>query len=98
MLGATVGAREQGIFPVERDRADRALDGIVVELDGTIVDDARQAFPTRERIADSLGKLSSRGVESNLAFNMNAWRRSLASTSWANFELFTPPTGRDQYS
>ena len=58
MLGATVGAREQRIFPVERDRADRALDGIVVELDAAIVDEARQAFPTRERIADGLGELA----------------------------------------
>ena len=29
MLGATVGAREQRIFPVERDRAYRALDGLL---------------------------------------------------------------------
>src|SRR6476646_7157722 len=58
MLGATVGAREQRIFPVERDRAYRALDGIVVELDAAIVDEARQAFPTRERIADGLGELA----------------------------------------
>ena len=28
MLGATVGARKQCIFPVERDRTDRAFDGI----------------------------------------------------------------------
>ena len=56
MLGATVGAREQGIFPVERDRADRTLDGIVVELDAAITDEARQALPTRERIADRFGE------------------------------------------
>ena len=58
MLGTAVGAREQGIFPVERDRADRALDGIVVEFDAAIADEARQALPTRECIADGLGELA----------------------------------------
>ena len=51
MLGATVGAREQGIFPVERDRADGAFDGVV---DAAIIDEARQ----RERITDGVGKLA----------------------------------------
>jgi hypothetical protein len=56
VLGATIGAREQRVFPIERDRMDRAFDGIVVELDAAIVDEARQALPTRERIADRFGE------------------------------------------
>ena len=58
MLGATVGARKQRIFPVERDRAYRALDGIVVELDAAIVDEVRQALPARQGVADGFGEFA----------------------------------------
>lgn len=47
--------REHRIFPVQRDRTDRALDGVVVELDTAIVDEARQPLPARERITDGSG-------------------------------------------
>ena len=45
MLGAAIGACEQRIFPVERDRTDRTFDGVVVELDTAIIDEARQTLP-----------------------------------------------------
>lgn len=45
MFGAAVGACEQRIFTVQRDRTDRALDGVIVELDTAIIDEARQAIP-----------------------------------------------------
>ncbi|MHC2440300.1 hypothetical protein ACVMB0_007675 [Bradyrhizobium sp. USDA 4451] len=45
VLGAAVGACKQRILPVERNRADRALDGVVVELDAAIIDEARQPLP-----------------------------------------------------
>ena len=51
MVGAAVRARKQRIFPVERDRADGAFDGVV---DAAIIDEARQ----RERITDGVGKLA----------------------------------------
>jgi len=51
MLGASVGTGEQRVFPVERDRADGAFDGVV---DAAIIDEARQ----RERITDGVGKLA----------------------------------------
>jgi len=38
--GAAVRASEQSIFPVQRDRADGTLDGIVVELNAAIVEEA----------------------------------------------------------
>jgi hypothetical protein len=41
---------------VHRHRADRALDWIGVQFDATIMQEARQAFPARERIADRFGK------------------------------------------
>jgi hypothetical protein len=58
MLGASVGTREQRVPPVERDRADGALDGVVVEFDATVIDEARQAFPARQGIADGRSKLA----------------------------------------
>ena len=57
MLGAAVGACEQRVFPIERDRTDGAFDG-VVKLDAAIIDEARQALPARQRITDSLGKFA----------------------------------------
>jgi len=44
-LGATVGAAEQHVFPIGRDRTERAVDGVVVELDSAIMDNVRQTFP-----------------------------------------------------
>ena len=58
VLGATIRACEQSIFPVERDGADGAFDGIVVELDAAIVDEARQAFPARQGVADGFGEFA----------------------------------------
>ena len=55
VLGAAVRACEQRIFPIQRDRTDSAFDGIVVELDAAIIDEARQARPARERITDGFG-------------------------------------------
>ena len=58
MLGTTVRTCEQRILSVERDRADRSLDGVVVELDAAVVDESRQPFPARQGVADGLGKLA----------------------------------------
>ena len=58
MLSAAVRTCEQRIFPIECDRTDGAFDGIVVELDAAIIDEARQALPTRESIADGVGELA----------------------------------------
>ena len=58
VLGAAVGAGEQCIFPVQRDRADGPFDGVVVELDAAIVDEARQALPARQGVTDGFGKFA----------------------------------------
>ena len=49
VFGAAIRACEQSIFPAEGDGANGAFDGVVVELDATIVKEARQAFPARRR-------------------------------------------------
>ena len=46
MLGAAIRASEQSIFPIERDGADGTFDGVVVELDPTVIDESRQTFPS----------------------------------------------------
>lgn len=45
-------------FSGQRDRADGAFDGVVVELDAAIIDEARQPLPARERITDGVCKLA----------------------------------------
>ena len=57
MLAAAVGAGEERILAVERDRTDRAFDDVGVDLDAAVVEEAGQAVPARERIADRLGEL-----------------------------------------
>jgi hypothetical protein len=52
VVAAFVGAGEQGIFAIEGQRSDAALDGVGVEVDAAVVDKARQAVPAGERIAD----------------------------------------------
>ena len=58
MFGATIGTCEQRIFAIERDGADRSFDGIVIDLDAAVVDEAGQAFPSRQGVADRLGELA----------------------------------------
>ena len=48
MLGTAVGTCEQ---------SDRSFDRVVVEFDAAIVDEARQAFPTRQGVTDGFGSL-----------------------------------------
>ena len=50
----TVGASEEMVFTAERDRPDRALDWIVVELDAAVIDKAAEGLPAREGVADCL--------------------------------------------
>ncbi len=47
MLGAAIGTCEQRIFTIERDGTDRSFDGVVVEFDAAVVDEAGQSFPAR---------------------------------------------------
>jgi hypothetical protein len=58
MLGASVGTSEQRVLPAECNRADAALDGVVVEFDAAIIDEARQALPARQGVADGRGELA----------------------------------------
>ena len=57
MLGAAIRSSEECILAVQRDRADRTFDGVAVDLDATVVEEAREAIPARERVADRLGEL-----------------------------------------
>src|SRR5256884_9148091 len=43
------------IFAPERDRTDRALDYIGVDLDAAVVEEAGKTFPARECVADRPG-------------------------------------------
>jgi len=56
MPSAAVRTCEQSIFAVERDRADGAFDGVVV--DAAVVDEARQTFPARQGVADGCSELA----------------------------------------
>src|SRR5579883_1254400 len=56
MLGSAVRTGEQCIFAIERDGTDRALDHVGVDFDAAIIDEAREAFPARQGVADRFGQ------------------------------------------
>lgn len=58
ILSAVIRSCEERVLAIERDRADRPLDGIGVDLDPAVVEEAREAAPVRERVANDLGELA----------------------------------------
>src|SRR4051794_16968007 len=58
MFGAPIGAREQRIFSGECDRSDGSFDNVVVEFDAAVIDEERQAVPSRQGIADRNGQFA----------------------------------------
>ena len=55
-MTATIAPREQMVLAAERDRPDGALDRIGVELDSTIVEEAREGLPPAKRVPDGIGE------------------------------------------
>ena len=55
---AAIRPGEQMILAPKCNRADRALDWIGVELDATVVQESREAMPTRQCITDRIGELA----------------------------------------
>jgi hypothetical protein len=53
-----VGAGEEGVLPGEGDGTDRAFDGVGVDLDPAVVDEAGQALPAGEGVTDGLGEFA----------------------------------------
>lgn len=70
MLAAAVRSRKESILwiGIERNPADRALDDFIVDLDAAIIDEADQACPAREGIADRSGKGTLPSTEGDLTF------------------------------
>lgn len=58
VLSPAVGAGEECVLAIEGDGADGPLDDVGVDLDATLVEEARQASPARERVADRFGELA----------------------------------------
>jgi len=54
--GAFVGACEERVFPVQGDRPDGPLDRVGIELEAAIIEEAGEAVPQRQRVADRLGQ------------------------------------------
>jgi hypothetical protein len=49
-----IGAGEEVVLAAERDGPDRALDRVGVEVDATVIQEAAERIPARERVADRL--------------------------------------------
>jgi len=53
MFGTAIGAGEEMVFAPERNGADGALDGVGIDLDAAIIEEAGEPVPARECISDS---------------------------------------------
>jgi hypothetical protein len=60
------------IFSSQSNRTDRALDGVGVQFDAAIMQEARQTVPTRERVADRFGKRAVAWYKRKLRFKPDA--------------------------
>src|SRR5205814_10374149 len=67
-MATAVAAREEMILSSKSDRTNRALNGVGVQLDTTIMQQARQAFPARERISHRFGEGAAAGYKRKLRF------------------------------
>lgn len=56
MPGPAVRTREEMILRPERDRAHGAFDGVGVDVDTAIVDEADERLPSRQGVADGDGE------------------------------------------
>jgi hypothetical protein len=57
VLGAAVRAGEERVLAGQRQRPDGALDHVIIDLDASVVEEAGDARPARERVSDCLGQL-----------------------------------------
>ena len=57
MLGAAIGAGEEGVFAREGNRPNGSLDHVVVDFDAAVLEKQAQACPARQGIADGFGEL-----------------------------------------
>src|SRR5271166_5091990 len=57
VLTAAVGAGEESIFSIQCDRTDRPFHDVAVDLDAAVIEEADQAIPARQGIADRLREL-----------------------------------------
>ncbi len=65
-LAAAIGAGEQMVIAPERHGPDGALDGVGVELDAAIVEEAAERRPACQGIADGLGQPTARRNQAQL--------------------------------
>ena len=57
VLAAAVGTGEERVLAVQRNRSDRSFDHVAIDLDAAVIEEADQAVPARQGIADRLGEL-----------------------------------------
>src|SRR5258708_10899714 len=60
---AAVGSGKQLVLAADRDRADDALDGIGVEVDAAVIEEAAKGAPAGQGVADRIGHTASGPAE-----------------------------------
>ena len=81
-VGAAIGSGEQVVLAAERDGADGALDGVVVEFDAAVIEEAAEGVPAGQRIADSVGEAAARRDAVELASRARSSSPRPAAATW----------------
>ena len=73
--GAAIGSGEQVVLAAERDGANGTLDGVGVEFNAPVIEEAAKATPTVQCIADRIGKAATGRNVSELRLEPSLHRR-----------------------
>ena len=92
--------RRKRVLAIEGDRADRPLDGIGIDLDPAVVEEAVETLPVREPVADRLGELALPAQERELFAEPrlelgDEWARAFLSDGAARVRLAAEDVGLD---
>lgn len=63
---AAIASGKKVVLATERDGANRTLNRVRIELNATVMEEARQPIPTRESVPHRLGKLGATGQQREL--------------------------------
>ena len=80
-LGAAVGSGEQVVLAAERDGPDRAFDGVGVELDAAVIEEAAKGVPAAQGIADGIGEAAA-GRDLGELLSSQAFIAATSGSDW----------------
>ena len=79
----SIGSGEEMVLAAERDRSNGTLNGIVVELDATVIEEAAKRRPARKGVADRFCQAAVRRNTTKLLLEPQLLHHSAGHDRWA---------------